>query len=604
MTDLPLIVTERYELLERLGVGAFSEVWRAKEIKLDREVALKIIPRPSPAPSEPIAEAKIIAGFNHPHIVQLYGTGTDRTLSGQHFVWMAMQLIDGDSLESWGGPLVRSRALEILHQIASALEHAHKNGIVHRDLKPANVLVEERDGVVNAWLTDFGVATVTGTAPPTAGTPCYMAPEQIRGEPVDERTDIFALGTIAISILTGELAFPPGLPVSKKPVDVDLEAILDEHKPGTGLDVVAELAGRDVAAVLRTWLAKNPQGRQQSMTEVLADLDDLTANRAAGNPYIGPRRDVVREVVQKLKASPYGVALLTPWGFEAQDVVDRVVEGFNDSDKLMVNLFPDPYTDDEATFYGKLGRDLRHGLERATGLRPLPPTWRQPFDKLFDAPSKETFEDTLENFLEGPVEKENKILVLVVDGLVDLSPQHLQGWAFIIRRLKDQPLRVFAWGGLGLHRLCWGFQDQIEKASPFQQLEKVYLPALSEDDVSLLLSEKHPRALISKEILHRLTGGHPALVTDLLDRAGGELAQGDGNGLSKRAKQSPFLAALKSRVKMNDEATAALQSLVKDGMKRRPGIGDERLRWLGIVVEGEAEQWRWTAPLLADWARA
>jgi predicted Ser/Thr protein kinase len=198
-----------YEILEPLGKGGMGEVYRARDTKLDREVAIKILPEVFAADAERLArferEAKVLAALNHPNIAQIYGV-EDRAL--------VMELVEGESLK---GPLPVETALIYSKQIAEALEAAHEKGITHRDLKPSNVMIT-REGVVK--VLDFGLAAQsrehegdsTLTMSPTRagmimGTVAYMSPEQARGQVVDRRADIWAFGAVLYEMLTGKQAF-------------------------------------------------------------------------------------------------------------------------------------------------------------------------------------------------------------------------------------------------------------------------------------------------------------------------------------------------------------------------------------------------------------
>jgi len=203
-----------YEILAPLGAGGMGEVYRAKDTKLDREVAIKILPAALAQDPERLArferEAKVLASLNHPNIAQIYGI-EDRAL--------IMELVEGEPLH---GPLPIETALNYARQIADALEAAHDKGIVHRDLKPANIMITPA-GVVK--VLDFGLAAVgqssdpsdpvnspTLTISPTRvgmilGTAAYMSPEQARGKTVDKRADIWAFGVVLFEVLTGKRLF-------------------------------------------------------------------------------------------------------------------------------------------------------------------------------------------------------------------------------------------------------------------------------------------------------------------------------------------------------------------------------------------------------------
>jgi Tol biopolymer transport system component/predicted Ser/Thr protein kinase len=198
-----------YEILSLLGAGGMGEVYRARDTKLKREVALKVLPEAFAGDPARMArfqrEAELLASLNHPNIAQIYGV-EDRAL--------VMELVPGKTLK---GPLPVETALDYAQQIADALEAAHDKGIAHRDLKPSNIMITPA-GVVK--VLDFGLAAQshehdegeTLTMPATRsgtilGTAAYMSPEQARGGPVDKRTDIWAFGAVLYEVLTGKQAF-------------------------------------------------------------------------------------------------------------------------------------------------------------------------------------------------------------------------------------------------------------------------------------------------------------------------------------------------------------------------------------------------------------
>ena len=203
-----------FEVLGKLGEGGMGEVYRARDTKLNRDVAIKVLPDLFALDPERLArftrEAQTLAALNHPNIAAIYGVEDPSTGSGQ--VGLVMELVEGDDLSVLiaRGALPPAEALPIARQIADALEAAHEQGIVHRDLKPANIKVRA-DGTVK--VLDFGLAKATDPAlsganamqSPTLtaratqmgvilGTAAYMAPEQARGKTVDKRADIWAFG--------------------------------------------------------------------------------------------------------------------------------------------------------------------------------------------------------------------------------------------------------------------------------------------------------------------------------------------------------------------------------------------------------------------------
>jgi ABC-type multidrug transport system ATPase subunit/tRNA A-37 threonylcarbamoyl transferase component Bud32 len=280
-------VAERYRLLEPLGRGGFSEVFRAHDEKLSREVALKIL-RPLPSRDLPtlsdqqtsrfLREARMVARLDHPHIVPVYDAGVEDGVP-----WIAMKRILGEALDRRlkAGPLAPGYAVRLLAQITEALRHAHQRGITHRDLKPANLLVEAREGGSDhVWLTDFGIAILRDEVQPegnlVVGTPGYMAPEQITGGAVDERGDLFALGCIAAELVTGRRVFS-----GSSPKEVS-EAVLRGDADLGGLD---ERAGRRYAEAVRRCLARSPKDRWRTLevfAQALAKADPEAAPSLLG----------------------------------------------------------------------------------------------------------------------------------------------------------------------------------------------------------------------------------------------------------------------------------------------------------------------------------
>jgi serine/threonine protein kinase len=214
-----------YEVVAMLGAGGMGEVYQARDTKLHRDIALKVLPDVFAADPERLArfqrEARTLAGLNHPHIAQIYGL---EEINGVRAI--AMELVDGEDLavRIQRGAVPPEEALPIARQIADALGEAHEHGVIHRDLKPANIKVRD-DGTVK--VLDFGLANAFDQAnregPPLAnsptqtghgtsiwvllGTAAYMAPEQARGQPVDKRADIWAFGLILYEMLTGRRPF-------------------------------------------------------------------------------------------------------------------------------------------------------------------------------------------------------------------------------------------------------------------------------------------------------------------------------------------------------------------------------------------------------------
>ena len=292
-----------YEVLALLGVGGMGEVYRARDGKLGRDVAIKILPRLFTTDPERRArfdrEARLLASLNHPHIGGIYGL---EVMDGTPA--LVLELVDGDTLDERiaRGPIPIGEALNIAHQIAEALEAAHENGIVHRDLKPANIKITAA-GVVK--VLDFGLAkeVVGGTTsrdlshPPTfavngsrdgviLGTAPYMSPEQARGKPVDKRTDIWAFGCVLYELLTGRVAFAGDTSSDT------IAAILEREPEWSALQTPASLRH-----VLQRCLEKDPRRRLHDIADARIEIEDVISG-AAGTPAdrtaVHARRQPVR----------------------------------------------------------------------------------------------------------------------------------------------------------------------------------------------------------------------------------------------------------------------------------------------------------------------
>jgi tetratricopeptide (TPR) repeat protein len=279
-----------YEVVSLLGAGGMGEVWRARDTRLGREVAIKVVhPRLASDPdrlSRFEKEARAAAQLDHPNILVVHDVGTHE---GSPFI--VSELLQGESLrEKLGAPLPPKKAVDYAVQIAHGLAAAHEKGIVHRDIKPENVFVT-KDGHVK--ILDFGVAkllpsfeasgvdtetpTATATQQGTAvGTVAYMSPEQIRGQPVDARTDLFSLGVVLYEMLSGKRPFQRDTPAEI------MTAILREEPPD--LSETNRSVPPALENVVRHCLEKEPESRFQSARDVAFDLEalpDVSSTRPA-----------------------------------------------------------------------------------------------------------------------------------------------------------------------------------------------------------------------------------------------------------------------------------------------------------------------------------
>src|SRR6266850_4513743 len=236
-----------YEILSLIGAGGMGEVYKARDTRLDRVVAIKISREKFSERFE--RDARAVAALNHPNICHLYDVGPD---------YLVMEYIDGASLK---GPVAADKAVPIALQIAAALEAAHAHGIVHRDLKPANILI----GSSGAKLLDFGLAkreAPVGESDPTVdhtqlgavlGTAAYMSPEQASGKTVDARSDIFSFGAVLYEMLCGQRAFDGNSNIAM------MAAVIHKTAPPLGEHVPAALR-----AVVEKALEKDRADRYQS----------------------------------------------------------------------------------------------------------------------------------------------------------------------------------------------------------------------------------------------------------------------------------------------------------------------------------------------------
>ena len=290
-----------YEILSPLGAGGMGEVYKAKDTRLDRTVAVKVLPSHMSASPESRQrferEAKTISQLSHPHICALYDVG-----SHEGTEYLVMELLEGETLSDRlaKGPLPLESTLRYGTEIADALDKAHRRGIVHRDLKPGNVMLT-KSGVK---LLDFGLAkaaaaTASGegvSSFPTAeksltaegslvGTLQYMAPEQLEGKGADARTDIFAFGAVLYEMVAGQKAFS-----GKNQASLISAILRDEPRP---IAVVAPTTPPALDRLVRTCLAKDPDERWQSAGDIARELKwigEASPAGAAAHPGVARRQ--------------------------------------------------------------------------------------------------------------------------------------------------------------------------------------------------------------------------------------------------------------------------------------------------------------------------
>ncbi|MCK0176006.1 MULTISPECIES: Stk1 family PASTA domain-containing Ser/Thr kinase [Mycobacteriaceae] len=297
----PQHLSDRYELGEILGFGGMSEVHLARDTRLHRDVAIKVL-RADLArdPSFYLRfrrEAQNAAALNHPAIVAVYDTGEAETPTGP-LPYIVMEYVDGVTLRDivhTEGPMPPKRALEVIADACQALNFSHQHGTIHRDVKPANIMISNTGAVK---VMDFGIAkaladanSVTQTAA-VIGTAQYLSPEQARGEKVDARSDVYSLGCVLYELLTGEPPF-----VGDSPVAVAYQHVREDPVPPsqrhTGISP-------DLDAVVLKALAKNPDNRYQTAAELRADLVRVHS----GEPPEAPKVLTEAERTSMMSAAP------------------------------------------------------------------------------------------------------------------------------------------------------------------------------------------------------------------------------------------------------------------------------------------------------------
>ena len=310
-----------YEIRSHLGSGGMGEVYRARDLTLQRDVALKFLPADLSRDEDRLrrfeTEARAASALNHPAIVAIYELGQ---VDGQPYI--SMELVEGQTVRQLmaRGPLPPRRALQIASQIASALAKAHAAGIVHRDLKPDNLMVSADD---HAKILDFGLAKLTGDSAAASasvattidhathpglvlGTVGYMSPEQASGLPADSRSDQFSFGLVLYELLTGRRAF------QRATAAETLSAIIREDPPPLDPPVAAL---SPVRWIVERCLARAPEDRYASTLDLARDLanvrDHLADRTASASPAVArPSRMAGREVIAWCAAGLLGVAAL------------------------------------------------------------------------------------------------------------------------------------------------------------------------------------------------------------------------------------------------------------------------------------------------------
>ncbi len=274
MTAQARLLGGRYQVGELLGYGGMAEVHRGRDLRIGRDVAIKMLrtdlARDATFQERFRREAQNSAALNHPAIVAVYDTGEEVSATGEKLPFIVMEFVNGRTLKEVLAAEQRiqpRRALEMIADICAALEFSHRHGIIHRDIKPGNVMVTQNGQVK---VMDFGIARALASGATTMtqtsaviGTAQYLSPEQARGESVDARSDVYAAGCVLFELLVGHPPF-----VGDSPVSVAYQHVREDPKAPS--DINREVSP-DVDAIVLKALAKNPLNRYQSAQEMRAD---------------------------------------------------------------------------------------------------------------------------------------------------------------------------------------------------------------------------------------------------------------------------------------------------------------------------------------------
>ncbi|WP_438388523.1 Stk1 family PASTA domain-containing Ser/Thr kinase [Actinopolyspora saharensis] len=284
----PRLLSNRYEIEDPLGYGGMSEVHRGRDVRLGRDVAVKVL-RADLARDPTFQlrfrrEAQNAAALNHPAIVAVYDTGETDSENGP-LPYIVMEYVSGRTLRDVvksEGPLAPRRAMEVMADASAALDFSHRNGIVHRDVKPANIMITDSGAVK---VMDFGIAravadgqaAVTQTAA-VIGTAQYLSPEQARGETVDARSDVYASGCVLFELLCGDPPF-----TGDSPVAVAYQHVREQpSKPSESNSQVPDA----LDAVVLKALSKNPENRYQSAADMRTDLVRVLSGQRPKAPLL------------------------------------------------------------------------------------------------------------------------------------------------------------------------------------------------------------------------------------------------------------------------------------------------------------------------------
>lgn len=315
------------------------------------------------------------------------------------------------------------------------------------------------------------------------------------------------------------------------------------------------------------------------------------------------RREIVDETLSELISSKnYGVALLSPLGFGARQLAHEALRRLDRSDKalLPVRLVPERGTTTDEHLYSALLRDLRSGLEEQLGT-PLPPHWREPIERRPEGEARQRFSAAIEDLLRpnGPAARDQRKLVLAIEGLARVQTEQLRAWSLLLARFAQKGLRLLVWGGKELSDMR---SLASEGSSAFHVLRGIELGPLSESEV-LDLCTTHGVSREAATVLHRESGGHPALLDELLTSNLDEVRGGDAATLRELMLTSDHLFTLRSIAEREESVRERLRERARDGgagLKPKPSL-DARLYWLGILRKVKA-RFEWLSPVMQSFA--
>lgn len=315
----------------------------------------------------------------------------------------------------------------------------------------------------------------------------------------------------------------------------------------------------------------------------------------------------VRECIQYLnKDTCLGVALMKPFGFDARSVVTRVLDRLStDDDRILpVHLVPRRGTHSEERLYKALFKDLERGLSLALK-QPLYGDWRKILEQGTTESTADAFEDTLIELVQGPVDAENRVLLIVIEGLARVSDEHRQSWGYALARSSNvnrdavQRLKILAWGGQALHDLRTR-PPEAGFSSAFHHLHAIPLSPLTEADISSMAKEYGEISEKALSMLYDITDGHPALVRDCLHAGIAALNAMDEAALMQRLRQCVHMERLANALDGNPDAQNRLSLMARNRTAMRLDKNAEQtLKWLGIITESKTpDQWTWTTPVM------